>query len=109
MALTEADQLQLIRDVSEIKGMLVAQLSAHDERIKAVEADQDESRRVHASHDASLAELTARLAVVENTANSNRIRLEKAGDQTRATAALVVSIIVGASAAGGFVLNLVTP
>lgn len=91
--LNDADQVQLMRDVSEIKGMLAATLTAHDERIKAVEADQDDSRRVHTVHDQALAAHGARIAVVEATANSNRERLEKAGDNTRANVSLVVAVL----------------
>ncbi|MBO1770450.1 hypothetical protein [Agrococcus sp. TF02-05] len=94
-----------MRDVAEIKGMLAGTLAAHDERIRAVEADIDESRAVHTEHDKALAAHAARLAVVENITSQHATRLAQAGDQTRANAALIVSIVVGLASIGTAILT----
>lgn len=95
MTLAAVDEMQLVKDVAEIKGMLGASLAAHDARIIAIETAIQDSRDVHVHHDTALAAHAARLAVVEALSTTNRDRLEKAGDNTRANAALIVSIIVG--------------
>lgn len=106
MELTSADQLQLLRDVSEIKGMLASSLAALSQRVSAIEEDIDESRSVHTQHDTALAAHAARLAVVENTTNQNSVRLAQAGDQTRANAALIVSIVVGLAGVATFAITI---
>lgn len=106
MELTSSDQLQLLKDVSEIKGMLSSSLGALGQRVTAIEEDIDESREVHSEHDKALAAHAARLAVVEATAKQNSEKLAQAGDQTRANAALIVSIVVGLAGVGAFLLNI---
>lgn len=103
---TDAAELRKLgNDVSEIKGMLSATLSAQTERIQRIEAMQEDSREVHARLDTAIAQHGSRLSVVENTSMRNAARLEKAGDQSRATVALVVSALVGLAGVASFALS----
>lgn len=100
MPLNDDQEMQLVRDVAEVKGMLVGNLG----ELRRI-ADQHDQRL--GSHSAALGGLSERMARVEGLATDTAQRLADAADTGRANAALILASIAGLVGLGGLAVQIV--
>lgn len=108
MPLSDEQELQLVRDVAEVKGLLTANLSAAFTRLDQHDAQFRESRAVHAQQSGQIGALTERLVAVEHTAREVAKDVAEATTTTRANIAMTIAGVAGLVGIAGLALNFLT-